>query len=236
MQLVYKQNYETINYHMSDSNVGGRKNMSCINHIFVLNGIIHDTISSKKKNPVTIQIYDYKQMYDSVDLDEAVSDMFDSGIQDYTLALLYDANQNINVRVKTPSGLGVEKYFEKVVLQGDTWGPIMASNQVDTLGKQLREEEPNFMYKYKGYVPVGILGMVDDVAGVSECGKNAKQLNAFINIKTAEKRLQFGADKCHTLTIANKNVKSEDTELYIDNWSEGHDKDDNLIEKLKEKS
>ena len=46
-------------------------------------------------------------MYDSVDLDEAVSDLFDSGIQDYTLALLYDANQNINVRVKTPCELGV---------------------------------------------------------------------------------------------------------------------------------
>ena len=29
MRLVYKTKYETINSHMSDSNVGGRKNMSC---------------------------------------------------------------------------------------------------------------------------------------------------------------------------------------------------------------
>ena len=57
-------------------------------------------------------------------------------------------------------------------------------------------------------------------------------MNAFINIKTAEKKLQFGADKCHTLTISNKNVKPEETELYIDHWSEEHDKDDNLIEKF----
>ena len=235
MRLVYKTKYETINSHMSDSNVGGRKNMSCINHIFVLNGIIHETISSKKKSPVTIQIYDYKQMFDSMELDEAVSDLFDSGIKDDTLALLYDANRNINVRIKTPSGLGVEKHLDKVVLQGDTWGPIMASNQVDTLGKQLLDEEPNFIYRYKGNVPVGILGMDDDVAGVSECGMKAKQLNAFINIKTAEKKLQFGADKCHTLTISNKNVKPEETELYIDHWSEEHDKDDNLIEKFEGK-
>ena len=96
--------------------------------------------------------------------------------------------------------------LDKVVLQGEVWGPSLASNQVDTFGKEMLDA--SFMYKYKGYVPVGILGMVDDVAGVSECGKNAKQLNAFINIKTAEKRLQFGADKCHTLTIANKNLKS----------------------------
>ena len=127
MRLVYKTKYDTVNSHMSDSNVGGRKNMSCINHIFVLNGIIHDTVSSKKKSPVTIQIYDYKQMFDSMDLDEALSDLFDSWIQDDTLALLYDANRHINVRVKTPCGLGVEKHLEKVDLQGDTWGLIMAS-------------------------------------------------------------------------------------------------------------
>ena len=102
-----------------------------------------------------------------MDLEEAVSDLFDSGVKDNTLALLYDANRDIKVRVKTPSGLGVEKHFQKVVLQGDTWGPIMASNQVDTFGKQLLEEEPSFLYRYKGKVPVGVLGMVGDLAGVT---------------------------------------------------------------------
>ena len=209
--------------------------MSCINHIFILNGIVHETLSSKKKKPVTIQIYDYKQMFDSMDLDEAISDLYDSGVTDDTLVLLYDANRNIKVRVKTPSGLGVEKIFDKVVLQGDTWGPIMASNQVDTFGKQLLTEEPTYIYKFKGYVPVGVLGMVDDVAGVSECGMKAKQLDAFINTETAEKKLQFGPDKCHTLTISNKNVRSEDTDLSIDYWSEKHDKEDKLIEQFEGK-
>ena len=94
---------------MSDSNVGGRKHKSCINHIFVLNGIIHDVLSSKKNIPVTIQIYDYKQMFDSMDLQEAVSDLYDSGMKDNTLSLLYDANRNIRVKVKTPYGFSVEK-------------------------------------------------------------------------------------------------------------------------------
>ena len=30
MQLIYKTQHETVNSHMSDSNVGGRRNMSCI--------------------------------------------------------------------------------------------------------------------------------------------------------------------------------------------------------------
>ena len=85
---------------MSVSNVGGRQNMSLINHIFVINGIIHETLTPKYK-PVTIQVYDYKQMFDSTGLEEAVSELYDSGMKDNTLALLNDANRNVKVKVKT---------------------------------------------------------------------------------------------------------------------------------------
>ena len=63
---------------MSDSNVGGRKQLSCINHIFVINCVIHEVLSSKHNTPVTIQIYDLKHMFDSMELDEAISDLYDS--------------------------------------------------------------------------------------------------------------------------------------------------------------
>ena len=108
MRLLYNKKYETINENMSDSNVGGRKQMSCLNHIFVLNGIIHETLSSKQNKPVTIQIYDFTQMFDSMKLEEAISDLFDSGMKDDTLSLLYDSNRNIKVKVKTSSGLTAE--------------------------------------------------------------------------------------------------------------------------------
>ena len=230
MRLIYNTKYNIIDQNMSDSNVGGRKNRSCINHIFVINGIIHETVKSKNNSPVTIQIYDYKQMFDSMNLQEAVSDLFDSGVKDNTLALLYEANKNINVKVKTPSGLSAETYFEQLVLQGDTWVPIMAANQVDSFGKQLIKEEPEYIYKYKGYIPIGLLGMIDDLAGVSESGSKAIQLNAFVNLKTAEKNLQFGPDKCHTISVAHKSVKCVETDLYIDTWSETHTKEGHLVE------
>ena len=136
-------------------------------------------------------------MFDSMELDEAVADIFDSGVKVDTLALLYNANKNIKVRVKTPSGLGVEQKFSKLVLQGDTWGPIMASNQVDTFGKQLIEKEPSFIYKYKGNVPVGVLGMIDDLAGVSEGAIKAKHLNAFYKCENSRKN--FSLDQINTI-------------------------------------
>ena len=63
---------------------------------------------------------------------------------DDTLSLLYDSNTDINVKVKTSFGLTAENKFSKLVLQVDTWGPLMASNQVDKFGKQLLEEEPDY--------------------------------------------------------------------------------------------
>ena len=44
-----------------------------------------------------------------------------------------------------------------------------------------------YFYLYKNILPVGFLGMVDDIAGITEAGIKANQLNAFINVKTAEK-------------------------------------------------
>ena len=55
-----------------------------------------------------MQIFDYKQMFDSMVLQETISDLFDSGINDDNLILLYEANRNVKVRVKTPSELSVE--------------------------------------------------------------------------------------------------------------------------------
>ena len=77
--------------------------------------------------------------------------------------------------------------------------------------------------------------MIDDLAGVSESGIKAIQLNAFVNIKTAEKKLQFGPEKCHTLSVAHKSVKSVETDLYIDTWSETHNDEGHLIEQFQGK-
>ena len=61
--------------------------------------------------------------------------------------------------------------------------------QVDKVGQECIEA--GLSYLYKNILPVGFLGLVDDIVGVTEAGHKAQQLNAFMNLKTAEKRLQF---------------------------------------------
>jgi hypothetical protein len=54
---------------------------------------------------------------------------------------------------------------------------------------------------------------------VTEAGIAAQKLNAFINIKTAEKKLQFGPTKCKSMLVG-KNVQSViNSELMVDEWS-----------------
>lgn len=135
MKLIYKSEYETIDSNMSESNIGGRKGKGCRNHLFIINGIIHDVLSSVRKHPILIQIYDYKQMFDAINLEEAIYDMFDTGVQDEMPGLLYQANKEVYMSVNTPYGQTNRQTMSSVVLQGDTRGTSFASVQVDKIGK-----------------------------------------------------------------------------------------------------
>ena len=56
-------------------------------------------------------------------------------------------------------------------------------------------------YMYKDSLLVSMLGLVDDIIGVTEAGYKAQQLNALINVKTGDKCLQFGVKKCKSMLI-----------------------------------
>ena len=96
--------------------------------------------------PVVLQIYDYAQMFDSIDLLEALSDIYNAGVDDDTLTLLHQANAEVHMAVKTPSGLTERQIIRNIVLQGDTWGSILASVQVDSIGQECMKA--GYFYKY----------------------------------------------------------------------------------------
>ena len=108
--------------------------------------------------------------------------------------------------LKTPHGLSKAYPLTNRTMQGDTWACAMASAEVDSFGKEMIIEEPSFMYKYMGVVAVPLLGQVDDLIGVAEAGHTTRQLNLFVNVKTADKNLQFGPEKCKTMMVSKRKV------------------------------
>ena len=155
MRLMYNMKYPTVDRNMSDWQMGARKWKGCIKNIFILNGIIHEVLKSKKMKPVLFQVYDYAQMFDSIDLELAINDIYDTGVNDDTLVLLHKANKDIQMAVKTPTGLTERQEVTNIVLQGDTWGSLLASVQVDSLYKECIKAGHHYLYKDK--LPVGFL-------------------------------------------------------------------------------
>ena len=223
MRMVYNEKYPQIDKNMSDSQMGGRKGKGCRNNLFIINGIIHDVMKSRNMKPVQFQFSDYRQMFDGINLQQAISDMYEAGLKDDNLSLVYNANKEIFMAINTTEGQTERQVIVNSVLQGDTWGSLLASNQVDRIAQECNES--GYGYKYKECLDVGMLGFVDDSVGITEAGYKAQMLNAVFNIKSAEKSLQFGVKKCKSM-IVGKNVETIlTTSLSVDEWSVEHVED-----------
>ena len=48
MTVIYNDKYPVIDQNISDSQMGGRKGKRCRNNIFLINGLIHEVLESKK--------------------------------------------------------------------------------------------------------------------------------------------------------------------------------------------
>ena len=149
---------------MTDSNIVGRAGRRIQEHIFIVIGIIFDNASSKKNKPISICIYDCRQCFDSMWQEEVINDLYEAGIQNDKLALLYQINKTNNLAVKTQHGLTERMVVEKIICP---WGSMQCSVQIDSIGRESLAEdlEP---FKHKGEVEIPALGMVDDVLTIAE--------------------------------------------------------------------
>ena len=217
MRILYNLKYDNIDRNMSDGQMGGRKNKGCRNNLFIINGIIYNTLRSKHAKPVTLQIYDYAQMFDGIQLEQAIIDMYDCSLKDESLALLYEANKEVDIAIKTDYGLSEIQTVDSIVLQGDTWASLLASVQVDSIAKVCRDS--GYGYLYMNELQLSNLGLVDDFLGITEANYQAQQMNSIFNIRTAEKSLQFGPDKCVSMFIGKNNDLDLCGTLKVDKWS-----------------
>ena len=78
-------------------------------------------------------------MFDGINLQQAISDMYEAGLKDDNLSLVYNANKEIFMAINTTEGQTERQVIVNSVLQGDTWGSLLASNQVDRIGQECLE-------------------------------------------------------------------------------------------------
>ena len=229
-KLLLKDKISKIDSQMTDFQVGGRKGRNIRDHLFVVNGIIQDVLSSKTNRPIDILISDFKTCYDGLDLGLTCLDL---PIRDDKLALLFDINRINRVAVKTALGMTHRVTMQELVMQGDCWGPIMASNSIDLFGKICLEKEEN-IYTYRNNIPIVPFTMCDDLLAISECGFKTNLMTSFINSQASFKFLQFGIKKCFKLHIGKERQKFKCCPIKLDCWKTEEVEDDNNEVKLKE--
>ena len=64
-------------------------------------------------------------------MEECINDLFDYGVNGNNLALIYEANKINQVAVMTPNGVTERTKVEKIVMQGEVFGPLECSVTVD---------------------------------------------------------------------------------------------------------
>ena len=207
-KTIYFDKYEKIDKNMSDSNVGARRGRNIKDHLLILHGVINSVIRGKE-DCIDIQIYDLQQAFDSLWLEDCLNDLVDTlpeEDRDDKVALLHETNQVNMVAVKTAAGLTQRENIPNIVQQGGTWGSMLCSNSVDTLGKKCRDRGEHY-YLYKGTARIIPLSFVDDINGIAKCGLDSLALNTFITTQMELKRLRFhvtdaqGKSKCHKMHI-----------------------------------
>ena len=209
-KLIYQEKYPLIDQNMSYSNIGARKKRNIKNHLFIIYAVINSVI--KSESCVDIQIYDLVKAFDVLWLQDTMNDLWDTlpeRSRDDRLGLIYQLSKENLVAVNTAVGQTDRVTIPEFTAQGGTWGPMLCSNTIDSVGKV--SEQFGQFYLYKNIARIIPLAMIDDLIAVRSCGFDAIETNITINTIIELKKLQFHIpgdnkkSKCHFLHIGKKN-------------------------------
>ena len=197
-KIIHLEDQETINGNMSQYQVGNQKKRSIRDHTLIIHAVLHEARS--KNIQIDIIFTDIKQCFDSVWLEEAINDLYLSGIDSRNLNLLYESNTSTSMCVESSLGKSDRVTLNNIVMQGSVSGGTLCSNQLSKLCKETHNE--GIVYMFRNKIPIPSLAMVDDIATMTLCNsidsveKNIKT-NEFIKRKKLES--QVGEGKCQWL-------------------------------------
>ena len=103
----------------------------------------------KESKPIDIKVYDVSKCFDKLSLEEACNNLYDRGVTNDKMAMIYEGNRVNRIVVSTPNGMTEPKVVNDVVTQGGSLGPKLCAVQIDNIGKDALESGEN-LYKYKG--------------------------------------------------------------------------------------
>ena len=135
------------------------------------------------------------------------------------MTMIYKANRNNFVAIKTLVGLTKRTNIPKIVTQGGTFGPIECANSIDKIGKKCYESGEN-LFVYKNIVRILPLSYIDDLMTISRCGIQSLKMNTFVGAQIECKKLKFhtpdinGRSKCNFLHVGKTHIKCPELKVH----------------------
>ena len=139
--------------------------------------------------------------------------MYEAGLQNDKLPLLFMENTNAQVAVKTSEGISNRVNIRNIIMQGSVWGSICCVVLMDKLG-QLAYSNPDLCYLYKGIVATPPLQMVDDILGIQKCSRKSLRLNSVINTFIELEKLTLSEKKCHNVHVGKNQAQCSDLKVH----------------------
>ena len=157
---------------------------STINHASYLN------------KPVFLTMYDFKQCFDKVWLEDAILSLWKLGVRDDMLKLISILNARSKVVVKT--SIGETEMFKTGpnTKQGTVIGPILSSASIAECCVDQKSGGATV-----GSAPMRILAFVDDLAGVNHKVLDTHESHKVVALFSKKKRQPLNEDKCVILPI-----------------------------------
>ena len=103
-RLTYNDLYYTVDDTLTDGNVGARKHRSVRDNIFVISAITNSVINGDSP-AIQVQVMDQKTCFDKLWLEACVNSLYEAGIDNDKLNMLYIENQNAQIAVKVNNQL-----------------------------------------------------------------------------------------------------------------------------------
>ena len=245
-KLIYNDEYKKLDRNLTDSNVGARKSRNIRDNIFVLNAILN-SIKKENENTIDCQVYDIEKCFDSLWLHEVINSLFEAGLQNDKLPLLFLENTNAQVAVKNNERISRRINIRNIIMQGSIWGSLFCVVMMDKLGKLMYNEKPELLFYYKGIVGTPPLQMIDDILGIQKCSNKSLQLNSVINTFINLEKLKLSSAKsqnvhigkskieCHKLKVHGSIMKGSNQQTYLGDIIDKTGKQRPNIEKRKQK-
>ena len=169
----------------------------------ITSAVINSVIRGKSK-PIQLEVMDVETCFDKLWLEACINSLYEAGLQDDRLNILYIENKTANIAVKIYNKVSRRTPVNKVVMQGSVWGGLKCTSQMDTLNKIMKNKE-SLEYKYRNdpNITIGVIGMIDDTLAVAECGASSVEKNSVVNSFMETHRLSMHKEKSVVVHVGN---------------------------------